>query len=160
MISTAFIGLGSNLGDKKQNCERAVYFLDEHPEIKISKVSKWYKSKAMVLPGEEHPDFINGAVQVETDISPLELASYCKTVEYELGRRPSAQKWQPRVIDLDLLFFGNEIVKTKEITIPHPELHERLFVLKPLNELMPQWVHPILNKTVAQLLEIVLRTTP
>lgn len=153
MIKTVFIGLGSNLGDKTKNCERAVYFLEEHPDISIIKVSKWYKSKALTMDDATHPDFINGAVQIETDTSPIQLATYCKSIEYELGRIPDTRQWQPRVIDLDILFFGNEIVQTNHLTIPHPSLHQRLFVLKPLSELMPQWIHPVLNKTVAELLE-------
>lgn len=155
-MTIIFIGLGSNLEDKIKNCERAVYFLAEHPDMTIIKVSKWYKSRAMTLSGETHPDFINGAVQAETPLSPLELIHYCKTVEYELGRKPADKLWQPRIIDIDLLFYGDTIIKTNTVTIPHPSLHERIFVLKPLNELMPQWVHPVLNKTVEQLFQSVL----
>ena len=157
---TIFIGLGSNLEDKIRNCERAVYFLAEHPEITVIKVSKWYKSKAMTLAGETHPDFINGAVQAETPLYPLELVHYCKSVEYELGRKAAAKKWQPRIIDIDLLFYGDRILKTNSVVIPHPSLHERIFVLKPLKELVPQWRHPVLNKTVEEMFASVLQNAP
>ncbi len=154
MTCAVFIAFGSNLGKRQKNCKRAVQLLKDHPHIKLLKVSKWVETKALTLPGENHPDFLNGVVQIETDLSPSELFKTCKTIEYEMGRRASEKKWQPRIIDLDILFYEDQIVNTPDLTIPHPHLHERGFVLRPLNDIAPDWIHPLLKNTVAELLQI------
>lgn len=149
----AFIALGSNLGDRRKNCERAAALLRGHPHITVQTISSWYKTEALTLENETQPDYLNGVVKIETDLSPSELLKTCKEIEKKMGRESSKKRWQPRLIDLDILFYKNEIRNTPALTIPHPLLHERLFVLEPLNEIAANFVHPILKKTVAELLQ-------
>lgn len=152
------IGLGSNLGDRQKNCERAVNLLRQHPAIQIVNTSKWHETKALCLPGEIQPDFINGAAQIETTLPPKILHQELKKTEVSMGRKFSPKKWQPRIIDLDLLFYGEQILETPALKIPHPLAHKRLFVLEPLNEIAPDFVHPILKKSVARLYQNMLKT--
>lgn len=152
------IGLGSNLGDREKNCERAVFLLRQQGTIQVTNTSKWYETKAVCLPGEMQPDFINGVVEVKTTLPPESLHQELKKIEREMGRESSPKKWQPRIIDLDLLFYGDQILETPALKIPHPLAHERLFVLEPLNEIAPDFVHPILKKSVARLYQDMLKT--
>ncbi|MBI5300059.1 MAG: 2-amino-4-hydroxy-6-hydroxymethyldihydropteridine diphosphokinase [Deltaproteobacteria bacterium] len=153
-----FLSLGSNLKDRKKNCERALSLLKEGFGIQCIKISQWHDTKAKTLPGETHPNFLNGVAKIKTDFTPFELLYICKTIEHELGRRFSEKKWQPRTIDIDILFYKDHVVDTKHLQIPHPELHQRLFVLHPLHEVEPDWLHPVLQKTVAELLKDMLKT--
>lgn len=148
---TVLIGIGSNLGARQKNCEQVVAQLKNHPQIRLLKISCWYETKAVCLPGETQPDFINGVVEVETTLPPEALHQELKKIEWEMGREPNPKKWQPRIIDLDLLFCGDQILETPTLKIPHPLAHERLFVLEPLHEIAPNFVHPILKNTVARL---------
>ncbi|MBI4224106.1 MAG: 2-amino-4-hydroxy-6-hydroxymethyldihydropteridine diphosphokinase [Deltaproteobacteria bacterium] len=147
----AFIGIGSNVGDRQAQAERALTHLSQHPQIEILKISRWHETKAVCLPGETQPDFINGAVQIETALMPEALHRTLKQIELRMGREPRPKKWRPRLIDLDLLFYGDQIVETPALKIPHPHAHERLFVLEPLAEIAPDFVHPVLKKAVAKL---------
>lgn len=156
----AFIGLGSNLGDRQKNCEGAVAWLKAHPQIEIARIAKWIETEAVCLPGETQPDFINGAVQIRTNLDPVSLYQTCKAIEKKIGRPESLKKWGPRIIDLDLLFYGDQIIETPFLKIPHPLAHERLFVLEPLNEIAPDLVHPILKKGVAELFQNLLNNLP
>lgn len=155
MIS--YIALGSNIGNRQEHCEQAIALLAQNPKISVTQVSKWYNTKAVCLPGEVQPDFINGVVCLNTDLPPENLYKLCKEVESHLGREMSEKRWQPRVIDLDILFHGRLITEEKNLKIPHPLLHERLFVLEPLNEIAPDFVHPILKITVAKIYKDVLK---
>jgi 2-amino-4-hydroxy-6-hydroxymethyldihydropteridine diphosphokinase len=100
----------------------------------------------------EQPAFLNQVIQAETDLAPLNLLEYLKSLETALGRKPTF-RYGPRVIDLDILFYDNLIMSTPELTIPHPNMHERAFVLLPLADLTPDLRHPILGKPVKELLE-------
>lgn len=152
-----FLGFGSNLGEREENCEKSIDLLLQNPEIASLKKSSLYSTKAICLPGERQPDFINGVVSFETTLEVESLYHLCKSIEEKLGRRPTPKRWQPRPIDLDILFYGNQIVETQKLKIPHPLLHERLFVLEPLNEIAPDFVHPIFKINVAKLLQNMLK---
>lgn len=160
MKATVLIGIGSNVGDKRKNCERAVACLRVRPRIRVAKISQWHQTKALCLPGETQPDFINGAAQLETSLTPESLHQALKAVEVEMGRPPNPKKWQPRIIDLDLLFYGGRILETPRLKIPHPHAHLRRFVLQPLAEIAPDFIHPILKKGVASLYRDMLEKNP
>jgi len=129
--------------------DRASYSLTELPETRVLKASSYYQT-APVGPADQ-PDFLNGAFLVATWLSAHELLEYLLKIERSQGRMREI-KDGPRTLDLDLIFFGDEVFKTEDLTIPHPRAHERKFVLKPIAEIAPDWVHPIINKTVHQLL--------
>ncbi len=128
-MSIVFIGIGSNLGNKRANCETAIELLQKNSHIKLIARSKWYETEALT---KGDPKFINGAIKLETSLSPVELLHELQKIETEIGRVRTRKKWEPRVIDLDILFYDDLVMNTPELKIPHPELHKRMFVLKPL----------------------------
>jgi 2-amino-4-hydroxy-6-hydroxymethyldihydropteridine diphosphokinase len=145
----AYIGFGSNLGNRVENCRRAINALAELPECILLQTSSYYESSAVGL--VEQPSFINGVVQLETTRHAHWLMRQMLDIENILGRIRTL-KWGPRCIDLDLLFFDDLVIDSPELSVPHPLLHERLFVLEPLNEIAPDFRHPRLKKTVGELL--------
>ncbi|MDA8085457.1 MAG: 2-amino-4-hydroxy-6-hydroxymethyldihydropteridine diphosphokinase [Nitrospiraceae bacterium] len=151
-MPTACIGIGSNLGDRLQNCRKALKLLEQRG-IRIKAVSGAHVTKPWG--GREvagQPDFINMAAVVETDLAPMKLLQTLFQVENEMGR-VRVRKWGPRIIDLDILLYGGEIIDQPGLKVPHPLMHEREFVLMPLAEIAPEAVHPVFKKTVRQLLE-------
>jgi 2-amino-4-hydroxy-6-hydroxymethyldihydropteridine diphosphokinase len=148
MPTTAYIGLGSNIGDKMDTCLKALDLLGRAG--RVARVSSFYCTEPVGFPDQEK--FVNAAAELETDLSPLALLAACHVIEDELGRR-RLFRWGPRTIDLDILLFGDQVVDTAELIIPHPLLASRRFALTPLAEIAPQAVHPVLKKTVARLLD-------
>lgn len=147
-MSTVYIGIGSNLGDRQGNCLRAVKLLSEDGLI-IRKQSSLYETEPWGL--KDQPGFINMAIEAETGLEPLKLLELLKNIEKQMGRNESV-RWGPRVIDLDILFYNDLVMDTPEFRIPHPLMHERDFVLRPLAEIAPEKEHPVLKKTVRELL--------
>ena len=147
MLTTTYIGLGSNIGDKKDTCLRAIELLNRAG--RFMKVSSFYCTEPVGY--REQEDFINAVVELETDLSPEELWAACHAIEDDLGRRRSV-RWGPRTIDLDILFYGDLVIETPNLTIPHPFLPFRGFVLIPLCEIAPLVVHPVFQKTADYLL--------
>lgn len=129
-----YIGLGSNLGDRQANLEAAVERLRGVPGVRMLRRSRLYETEPVGVP--DQPWFLNGVVEVETTLSPVELLSRLKRIETELGRR-SGRRWGERLIDLDLLLYGDQSVNEDDLVVPHPEMWRRLFVLTPLAELTP-----------------------
>lgn len=149
-MTKIFLGLGSNVGDRTENIRRAVSILSK--EVYKPTLSRFYVSKAV---GYKHqPDFINAVLRGYTDLSPLDLLEFIKNVEKEIGRVYRFH-WGPREIDIDILFYGNRIINKEYLTVPHPRLHERDFVLLPLMELESDFVHPVYKKTVKELLDFI-----
>ena len=151
-METVFIGFGSNVGDRVDFCDRAVTLLSLLPHSRLQGVSLLYETEPVrdrIDPGERW--FLNGVVQLETDIAPRSLLTTLQEIERALDRDEDNRSG-PRTIDLDILFYGAHVIKEPGLTIPHPRLHQRRFVLMPMNELDPLWVHPTLNQSVAQLL--------
>jgi 2-amino-4-hydroxy-6-hydroxymethyldihydropteridine diphosphokinase len=145
----AYVGLGSNIGDKAGNILRALDILSQSDGIKITKVSSFYETEPI---GYEDQDwFINAVAQIETIFSPEELLIAFKKVEQIMGRKNTI-RWGPREIDLDLLMYDQLCFESPGLVIPHPRLHERAFVLVPLVEIAPDLFHPIQKKTIAELL--------
>ena len=146
-MSIAYLGLGTNLGDRKQNISKAIEAISL--KMSISKQSSLYETTAWGY--TEQPDFLNQVIQVETDLSPLRLLNFLKKTELKLGRVENF-RYGPRLIDIDILFYDDLVITTSRLQIPHPMLPERAFVLVPLNEIAPGYIHPVLKKTVAELL--------
>jgi 2-amino-4-hydroxy-6-hydroxymethyldihydropteridine diphosphokinase len=147
---TAYIGLGANTGARETNIQSALSMLRETQGISLQRVSTLLENPAVGM--ENAPAFLNGVAKIETTLSPESLLRRLLKIEKALGRTRRA-KWEPRPIDLDILFYGQEIISTPTLNIPHPLMHERRFVLHPLTEIAPDAVHPALEKTAAQLLE-------
>jgi len=155
MRETVFIGFGSNVGDRVDFCDRAVTLLSLLPHSQLIGVSLLYETEPVydhAQPGEGW--FLNGVVQLETDITPNSLLSILREIERSLDRDEDNRSG-PRTIDLDILFYGQRVIDQAGLVIPHPRLHQRRFVLMPLSELDPLWVHPVLQQTITQLLAAV-----
>ena len=146
-----YLGIGSNLGDKQANLDRAVELLQQHPHNRNLLVSGYIVTEPV---GEvEQDDFLNGAVGMETLQTPEELLQEIGAIEQDL-KRVRQVHWGPRTIDVDILLYDDEILHTDTLTIPHPEMHKRAFVLQPLAEIAPYAVHPVYRQTVADLEKI------
>jgi len=146
-MSIAYLGLGTNLGNRKENLSKAIEAISL--KMSISKQSSLYETTAWGY--TDQPDFLNQVIQVETNLSPLRLLNFLKKTEVELGRVENFH-YGPRLIDIDILFYDDLIKTTGRLQIPHPRIPERAFVLVPLNEIAPGYIHPVLKKTVAELL--------
>jgi 2-amino-4-hydroxy-6-hydroxymethyldihydropteridine diphosphokinase len=146
-----FIALGANLGNREANLRRALDALCDTSGITIHRVSSFLENPAVGGPSGS-PAFINAVAQLETTLEPHELLHRLLDIERTLGR-VRREKWEPRLIDLDLLAMGDHVIETDELVLPHPRLHERRFVLQPLAEIAPDAVHPRLQRTFADLLE-------
>ena len=151
-MSICLIGLGSNVGHRQETLERAVERLQEAPGVELLAASRWHATlPAGGPPGQEA--FLNGAVLVRTSLAPESLLSLLKRIEVELGRTPSAQRWGPRPIDLDLLLCDEQVLQTPLLTLPHPRMSWRRFVLEPAAEIAPAMVHPTTRWSIGRLLE-------
>ena len=145
----AYIGIGSNLGDKLSQCERAVSEILRIDRHKLLAKSSLFKTQPIGYTPQDW--FVNGVLKIETDLEALELLRTLKTIESKLGRTETF-RWGPRAIDLDILFFDDIKIHTEELQIPHPRIENRQFVLIPLAEIDRNLIHPVLKKTVQQLL--------
>ena len=149
-MTTAYLGLGSNLGDRRSLLDAALAALRAHPRIRVTAVSSYIETEPVGGPPGQGR-FLNATAQIETDLAPPALLSELKRIERNLGRREWT-RWGPREIDLDILLFGNQMLRTKDLTIPHPRMRERRFVLEPLAEIAPDAVDPSGGLTIRELL--------
>ena len=145
---TAYLGLGSNLGDKKGYLDQAVKMLGERPDCRVEKLSSYLVTKP--YGGVEQDDFLNACLALKTLLSPEELLERLHEIE-QAAHRERLIHWGPRTLDLDILLYDDLILETEDLVIPHPGMHLRDFVLKPLREIAPNKRHPIFQKTVAQM---------
>ncbi|MDR1928806.1 MAG: 2-amino-4-hydroxy-6-hydroxymethyldihydropteridine diphosphokinase [Endomicrobium sp.] len=148
MKNVAYLGLGSNIGNRIKNIFYALSFLRDNSFISINDISSFYETSPV---GYKQKYFYNAVIKVYVNIEPHDLLLYVKQIEYTLGRKKKL-RWGPRIIDIDILFFGNRIINDINLTIPHKEIENRLFVLIPLNEISSNFVHPILNKKISDIL--------
>lgn len=146
----AYLGIGSNLGDKEAYMENAVAKLKADKKIRAVRTSEWIVTEP--YGGVEQDDFLNGAVSLETLYSPFALLHLLQSFEKEAGRERKVH-WGPRTLDLDILFYEDFISDKEELMVPHPDMQNREFVLKPLDQLCPYYEHPLLHKTVRQMLK-------
>ncbi|MFH1777923.1 MAG: 2-amino-4-hydroxy-6-hydroxymethyldihydropteridine diphosphokinase [Candidatus Omnitrophota bacterium] len=144
-----YLGIGSNSGNRYQNIQRAIRALSQTQNINIVCVSSIYETTP--LGGPKQNNFLNVVLQIETDFIPKQLLKITKIIEKDLGRRTKAKRWGPRIIDIDILIYHNLELHSSELTIPHPRMHERYFVLVPLSEIAPRVIHPVFKKTIKRL---------
>ena len=137
-----FLGLGSNIGDKEEHIKKALTLISDYM---YSKTNISLCTSLNLLGISEQDWFLNCVVEIETDIDPKKLLSSFKSIERKLGRKKTVKNG-PRIIDIDILFYGDHVVKTKNLVIPHPLMQERLFVLRPMMDINPDFVHPVLQK--------------
>ncbi len=152
-MTRAYVGLGSNLGDREASLRAAVDLLEANPEIQIVAVSRFRETDPVGL--VDQPRFLNGAVAIDTELAAPDLLDRLLTIERDLGReRGVGPRWGPRTIDLDLLLYGDETFQRPGLTVPHPRLHERRFALEPLADLDPALVVPGRGPVAALLAEL------
>lgn len=148
--SRAFLGLGGNLGNPLQNFRQARQQLDRHKQIRLLSNSPVYQTPPVGGPMGQ-PDYLNAVLEIETDLSAQALLRLCCQIEDSAGRLREVH-WGPRTLDIDLLFFDDSVTDDPQLTLPHPRLHQRHFVLLPLCDLDSQLIHPVLKMTIAELL--------
>ena len=147
-MTLVYLCIGSNMGDKVNFIHQAASLLANSENIKLVRASTLYESEPW---GEKNqPWFVNAALEVKTTLSPQEFLKKIQEIEVKLGRvrDENTQKWGPRKIDIDIIFWGNEIINEENLKVPHPYAHKRAFVLVPLLELIPDFIHPVLKKTL------------
>ncbi len=149
---TVFLGLGSNLGNREDAIRSAQMRLGDVPSTHVVKSAALLETPAVLLApdSEPQPPFLNTVVQLETTLTPFKLFAAVKRIEHDMGR-VEGPKWSARVIDIDVLLYGVQIISTAELTIPHPLMHVRNFVLVPLCELAPELMHPVLKRSMKSL---------
>jgi len=147
-----YLSLGSNIGLKEENIKRALKLLDDDKNVRVVHTSSFYETKPWGYINQ--PDFYNCVSQINTNYEPAGLLRLIQTIETKMGRKRD-KKWGPRIIDIDIILFENIILNTEDLTIPHPWMEKRAFVLLPLMELNKEIVHPISKRGIAELVEAV-----
>jgi 2-amino-4-hydroxy-6-hydroxymethyldihydropteridine diphosphokinase len=156
-VAVVYLGVGSNRGDREANLEKAIALLKAQGDLEITALSAWIETDPEGGPPQGR--FLNGVLRLQTDLLPLELLLQLKIIERRLGRVKSEEPNSPRPIDLDILFYDDVVIEGKNLVIPHPRAASRLFVLKPLVQIAPDFVHPRLHRTVRDLYEEALQET-
>jgi 2-amino-4-hydroxy-6-hydroxymethyldihydropteridine diphosphokinase len=145
-MAKVYLGLGSNIGDKLSNIRKAINYAKK--KMRVTKISPIYKTEPV---GYKKQDwFLNCVIEAKTDSNPSELLAFLKSIEKKLKRKKTF-RYGPRTIDIDILFYNNRIIKSKNLQVPHPRMHRRFFVLEPLSKISPNFIHPKLKKTIVEL---------
>jgi 2-amino-4-hydroxy-6-hydroxymethyldihydropteridine diphosphokinase len=146
----AYIGIGSNLGDRRANAVEAIRHVGELPTTRVVRASSFYESEPL---GDAKTWFVNSVIEVESELAAQVMLKRLKAIEEAMGRkRVKGKRWGSRIIDLDILFWNHEVIQKRNLKVPHPELHKRRFVLLPLAELAPQVIHPQIGSSISALL--------
>jgi 2-amino-4-hydroxy-6-hydroxymethyldihydropteridine diphosphokinase len=149
-LKKAYIGIGSNLGDRIRHCRRAVEELNRIPGCRVEEKSELYRTEPVGV--EDQGWYVNGVVSLAVTLSAQELLEALLSIESDMGRERK-KKWDSRIIDLDLLLYGQDVIHMEKLTVPHPLMHLRRFVLLPMAQLAPDLSHPLLGKTMEELLK-------
>ncbi|MBW2450222.1 MAG: 2-amino-4-hydroxy-6-hydroxymethyldihydropteridine diphosphokinase [Deltaproteobacteria bacterium] len=152
MIHTAYIGAGSNIGNKLLNCKNGISALSRSQHAQIKEWSQFYKTEPVDY--EDQDWFINIVVKIETSLDPFQLLKKIKSIEHDAGRSANPVRFGPRVLDLDILLFDDVVTNSSGLIIPHPRMHKRRFVLQPICDIDPKIVHPVLKKEMKDLLAL------
>lgn len=147
-MTSIYLSLGSNMGDREVQLNKAIQLLRETNEIEVTRVSSIYETAP--VGGVVQENFYNLCLSLESTLSPEAILNICQRIEQQLNRVRRIH-WGPRTIDLDILLFGDEVIHTDRLNVPHPYMHDRSFILIPLNEIAPLAYHPVLKKTVSEL---------
>ena len=155
-LRRAVVALGANLGDRQATLDRAVALMAADIG-EVAARSAWLRTPALIHPddpAQSYPEFLNGVVLLRTSLTPMAILAGLHRIEARLGRDRSAEtaRWRPRLIDLDLIALDDAVIDEHELRLPHPEMHKRDFVLAPFGEVWPDWRHPLLDRTAAELL--------
>jgi 2-amino-4-hydroxy-6-hydroxymethyldihydropteridine diphosphokinase len=149
-MKTVYIGIGSNLGDPYKNCMKAIEQIKKDPFSGIKALSPFYRTQPVGIEGQNW--FINAVLCINTGLSSSEIIQMLLDVEKKIGRTRSEVRWESRVIDLDVLLIGNEIINDKNLIVPHPRMHTRRFVMAPMVDIAPDLIHPVLKKSMREIL--------
>jgi 2-amino-4-hydroxy-6-hydroxymethyldihydropteridine diphosphokinase len=147
----AIISIGSNIGDKAGNCRRAIAALEGLEDTRVLDIAKMYRTAPVDYLDQDW--FLNTAVRIETGLDPHALLAALQRIQRDLGRKADTVRFGPRVIDLDIIFYGDAVIDTPGLVIPHPRMHKRRFVLVPICDIDPRIVHPVLMQPVKTLLD-------
>ena len=150
MKHLAFIGVGSNVGEKAHNCRKGIEAIHKSEDCVVEAQSPLYETEPVYLEGQDW--FVNGVARIRTHLDPSPLLERLKIIEHDMGRQPGGVRFGPRILDLDILFYDDLILQGAGLQIPHPKLHERRFVLQPLCDVGPDVVHPVFGQTIQSLL--------
>jgi 2-amino-4-hydroxy-6-hydroxymethyldihydropteridine diphosphokinase len=148
---SAYIALGSNLGDREQNIAAAIDALRNTPDLEFLRVSTLIENPAVGGPLDS-PAFLNGVAEIRTTLDAQSILACLLQIEHQMGRI-RRHRWEPRLIDLDIILYGDQIIRTETLTIPHPMMHERRFVLEPFAQIAANAVHPVFAKTIGEMLQ-------
>src|SRR5262245_36418942 len=149
-MARCLLGLGSNLGDREATLKAALAAIDALPDVQLRKKSEWFHTRPIGGPAGQG-EFLNGAVSIDTKIAPLILLKELQQIEERLGRKPG-DRWAGRPIDIDMLLYDREVMEQEMITVPHPRLTFRRFVLQPAAEVAPKMIHPVIGWNIERLL--------
>ncbi|MBF0398881.1 MAG: 2-amino-4-hydroxy-6-hydroxymethyldihydropteridine diphosphokinase, partial [Desulfobacterales bacterium] len=148
-MHSVYISVGSNIGDNFKNCQDGIHKITLFSKLKA--LSNFYKTEPVDFLDQDW--FINGVIQIETELSPLSLLDKLKSVEKDLGRLNNEIRFGPRVLDFDIILYDDLILSGEELVIPHPRMHKRCFVLKPICDINPSMIHPVFKKSMQELLD-------